>query len=272
VRRNLVASLLAASLSVSAHAETPAQERPALLVRQGTYFRYALPPGWQATETTNGVEMAAPDRVTGASFSLLMGGFGEATPESFLQMVVQGTPVYVNPHIERMRPLPDQPGFMGFVWKVGETELTYEYLGVPCRAHATVAVMQGMGQYAAMIRAYQAPARSFARDRYWLPATAETVVITNPQQVAGIDRIELPKGTPHDYIYGEFNRGWQERGLPNDRISRNQQEGTMGYERMIDPETGQLYDMPLEKYDASRGGYRNPNRPDEILERAPVGW
>jgi hypothetical protein len=46
----------------------------------------------------------------------------------------------------------------------------------------------------------------------------------------------------------------------------------MGYERMRDPETGQLFDMPLESYDASRGGYRNPNRPDDLLERAPAGW
>ncbi len=271
MRRTVAASMLAASLTTSAQADTP-PERPALVVKQGIYFRYALPPGWQQTETTNGLEMAAPDRITGASFSLLMGGFGQATPENFLRMVVQGTPAYVNPHIEPMRPLPDQPGPMGFVWRVGETELTYVYLGVPCRAHATVAVIQGAGQYSAMIRAYQAPAKSFASDRYWLPAIAETVVITNPRQVAGIDRFPLPRGTPHDYIHGGYNRGWHERGLPGDRISRDQQEGTMGYERLLDPTTGQLYDMPLEAYDASRGGYRNPNRPDEILDRAPVGW
>jgi hypothetical protein len=272
MRRLAAVATLMVCVVASARADSPPPERPPLTVQQGRYFRYAMPPGWQATESTNGVEVAAPDRVTGASFSLLMGGFGQVTPESFLRMMVQQTAAYQNPRIEQVRPLPDQPGVMGYSWNVAEVTLSYVYLGVACRAHATVGVMQGAGQYTALVRAYQAPVEQFERARYWLPAIAETVLITNPQQVAGIDRMQLPKGTPHDYIYGDYNRAWERRGHSGDSISRNQHEGTMGYERMRDPETGQLFDMPLESYDASRGGYRNPNRPDDLLERAPVGW
>ncbi|MDA8161470.1 MAG: hypothetical protein M0022_00980 [Desulfobacteraceae bacterium] len=50
-----------------------------------------------------------------------------------------------------------------------------------------------------------------------------------------------------------------------DRISKEHREGTMGQERLKDPETGRIYTMPLNKYDPTAGGYRNPKRPDELL-------
>jgi hypothetical protein len=43
----------------------------------------------------------------------------------------------------------------------------------------------------------------------------------------------------------------------------------MGYEEMQSPATGERYEMPLEAYDATVGGYRNPERPREILVRPP---
>ncbi len=45
----------------------------------------------------------------------------------------------------------------------------------------------------------------------------------------------------------------------------------MGYERAKDPETGQVYEMPLESWDGTVGGYRNPARPTEVLEAANPG-
>jgi len=45
----------------------------------------------------------------------------------------------------------------------------------------------------------------------------------------------------------------------------------MGYERMKDTTTGQKWNMPLESYDGAAGGYRNPNRPNEILQKAQPG-
>jgi hypothetical protein len=45
----------------------------------------------------------------------------------------------------------------------------------------------------------------------------------------------------------------------------------MGVERVKDPATGQIYDMPIHNYDATMGGYRNPSRPGEILVPAIPG-
>jgi hypothetical protein len=272
MRRALTALALTLCTAGPADAAPGLPERPPLPIHQGAYFRYAMPAGWQATESANGVEMAAPDRVTGASFGLLVGAFGQATPESFLRMVVFQNPAYQGARIEKVRPLPSEPGVMGLAWSIAEIDLSYTYLGRACRAQAKVGILQGAGQYAAVIRGFQAPVEQFAQARYWLPAITEGVVITNPYQVAGIDRFQLPKGTSHDYIYGDYNRAWERRGHTSDAISRGRHEGTMGYERMVDPSTGQLYDMPLERYDATRGGYVNPNRPTEVLDRAPVGY
>ena len=58
---------------------------------------------------------------------------------------------------------------------------------------------------------------------------------------------------------------WRQRGLSEERISQGQREGTMGYVDLTDPTTGTNYAVPLEAYDGTVGGYRNPVRPDEIL-------
>src|SRR5438067_996710 len=39
----------------------PAFVRPTLNVQQGNYFSYAMPTGWTASETANGVDMISPD-------------------------------------------------------------------------------------------------------------------------------------------------------------------------------------------------------------------
>ncbi len=41
--------------------------------------------------------------------------------------------------------------------------------------------------------------------------------------------------------------------------------------RLEDPTTGQRYEMPLEAYDGTAGGYRNPKRPTELLRKLPPG-
>ena len=43
------------------------------------------------------------------------------------------------------------------------------------------------------------------------------------------------------------------------------------YERVKDPQTGQVYEMPLESYDGTVDGYRNPKRPTEILQKTEPG-
>jgi hypothetical protein len=238
--------------------------RPPLVVRQGQYFRASMPAGWQWTENANAVEMVAPDGVTGSSASLVIGMFGQATPRGYLQQVLQSLG-YADARVVSWQDLPPQPAFMNFVWQIGHAELAFTYRGQPVRAAATVGVIQGAGQYAAVVLAGQAPVASWDQARAWLLRVAHSVTITNPRQVAGVDRMVLPGNIPHDYIYGDYNDSWQARGIPEDRLSQARREGMMGYEEVVSPTTGERFEMPLETYDATVGGYRNPNQPREIL-------
>ena len=104
-------------------------------------------------------------------------------------------------------------------------------------------------------------------DRAYLMRVAQSAVITNAREVAGQDTVMLPKNIPHDYVYGSYNKAFEARGLSQDRISQARREATMGYELMESASTGRRYEMPLETYDGTIGGYRNPNRPNEILVR-----
>jgi hypothetical protein len=64
---------------------------------------------------------------------------------------------------------------------------------------------------------------------------------------------------------------WREKRLSEDRIAKAQREGMMGYERMVSPSTGRYYNMPLETYDGTVAGYRNPDHPEEILNPTEPG-
>lgn len=244
-------------------------DRPVLETRQGRYFRFSVPKGWTENETTNGVDLTSPDGKTGISSFLLMGAFGNATPRDFLAQRLQalGLP---DARIETVRPLPDVPLGPGLpVWKVIEAEVTLTYQGVPSRATVVCGVIQGAGQYCATVSAYQAPAGSWEKVRTWLPVVARSVVITNPREVAGLDRVQLPRNNPLDD--SAIKSVWKEKGVSGDRMSQASREGTMGYERMASPTTGRKYELPLERHDPAAGGYRNPDRPEEILVRPPPG-
>ncbi len=257
--------LLILSLWAVLWAPWPTHADTALQPRRGQYFTISVPSGWRVNENASAVEAAAPDGHTGYSFILLMGAFGRMTPQDFLQMQLQNGG-YQQPRILGIRQLPDQPGPMGIPWKVIEADLQYGYRETRVRSRAVCAVIQGAGQYAAMIRAYQAPVETWESVRNLLAAVDGSLIITNPRQVAGLDMVQLPKGTSHDEIYGRYNRGYTRRQQASeDRLSKQRREATMETERMKDPATGRIYDMPLSKYDPTVGGYRNPRDPAQIL-------
>lgn len=248
----------------------PVQDaRPPLVVKQGSYFRVSMPDGWRFTENANAFEASAADGVTGSTASIALGMFGNgATPRGYLEMVLRSLG-HADAHIVAWQDLAPEPAFLKYQWARGYGEMTFTYRGTPVRAGALVGVIQGAGQYAGVIMAAQAPASRWDRDRAWLMRVAQSALITNPRQVGGLDRIALPKNVPHDYVYGDMNKAYTARGVPQAKISQAQQEGTMGYELMESPATGRKYEMPLELYDAKIAGYRNPDRPNEKLVRPP---
>jgi hypothetical protein len=259
--------LASAAHSADSSASKPVPlNRPVLEVHQGQYFRWSAPRGWSMNETSNGVDLFAPGGATFVSSALLAGGFGEMTPQQFLV----GTMRQVNPSVRvtHARRLGEQPGILA-PWRVEEYEMAGNYNGIPVRMNATVGVSAAYGRYYATMTLYQSPAATWAQDRTWLPAVAQSLAVTNPRQVAGADRVMLPRNNPLDN--SGLIESWRQKGLSEDRISQARREATMGYERMQDPSTGQNYNMPYEAYDAGAGGYRNPMRPTELLRKAPAG-
>lgn len=276
MKRNIVCLSLAWGIMLAALAPfaqaaersgAVAPDRPPLEIHQGRYFRWAAPKGWTAKETTNGVDLFAPDGKTFASSALLHGSFGRMTPRDFLIMAMR----QVNPsaRIEGSRVLPSQPGIWG-PWQLEDFALAGNYKGTPVRMRATVGLSAGYGRYSATMNLYQAPATSWERDKLWLPAVAQSIVVTNARQVAGQDSVMLPRNNPLDN--SGLIESWRQKRLSEDRISQGRREGTMGYTRLEDPSTGQRYEMPLEAYDGTAGGYRNPKRPTELLRKLPPGY
>jgi len=245
---------------------TAALDRPPLQTQQGQYFRWSIPQGWTSTETTNGVDLFAPDGITLVSSALLHGGFGNMSPRDFLLMIMQ----QVNPsaQIESSTPLPSQPGIWG-PWQAEDFALAGVHKGTPVRMRATVGLSSGYGRYSATMTLYQAPVGRWEQDKLWLPAVAQAIVVTNAPGLAGQNQVMLPRNNPLDN--SGLIESWREKGLSEDRIDQGQREGAMGYTRQEDPETGQRYEVPLEAYDATVDGYRNPNRPDELLVPLPPG-
>ena len=80
----------------------------------------------------------------------------------------------------------------------------------------------------------------------------------------GNNTIIRPKNNPLD------NSGLIQAGKNRDRVrehaSEGWREGMMGTEPTIDPKTGKQRNTPLGNYNAARGGYVNPERPNELLE------
>jgi hypothetical protein len=243
--------------------------RPPLAVHQGRYSRWAVPAGWTESESTNGVTLTSPDELMSVSSALLLRSPGKTTPADFTVWMLGMVPGNSDLHVLATRDLPDQPSGFGAPWKVQEIEMRYATNGNPVRATWTCGVVSVLGTFDAFILGYQAPPADFDTVKLWLAPIARSVAITNPRQVAGNDSLLTPRNHPLDN--SALLESWHQKGLAEDRISKAQREGTMGYERAKDPETGRVYEMPLESWDGGAGGYRNPQRPEEILQPTAPG-
>ena len=251
--------------------EASVAARPPLQTHQGQYFRWSVPTGWNARESTSGVEMSSSDGLLKVDWAILLRSPGSSRPENFVLIMLPKIPGYSNIRLIKVLGHRKQPSiYPGLSWDVAEMDIAYQYRGIPMRSTWTCGILNIQGRtYDATLSGYGAPEGQFDQAKLWLWQVANSVTITNPRQVAGNDTLITPKNNPLD------NRGliesWRQKGLSEDRISQGRREGTMGYERMKDTTTGQKWNMPLESYDGAAGGYRNPNRPNEILQKAQPG-
>lgn len=280
MKRHVLLAAFALSMALGASAQVPGAghdstntfasrrsenaSRPILMRRQGRAFAYSYPQGWRVNETSNGIDISAPDGLTGVTASIVFGMFGAESPEGYLRKVLATLPL-TDVRFEKEAPTPSTPGPYGLQWRGIEAEFTAKSKGRPIHVRAITHVLQGNGQYFAIMTGIQGPAHQWNSLKNWLPQVRDSIVLTNVAGPAGSMSKGLPKGIRHDDVYGSYNKGWTARGVPSAQVSAARREGTMGYTRQKDPVTGQIYDVPLDAYNASRGGYVNPVRPTELL-------
>ena len=254
---------LLTALAPPSYADQPLK-RPSLLSQQGHYFRWSAPDGWRHSESTNGVTLIAPDSKTKAMYAILLRTPGRSEPKTFLLSMMARVPGCSHVQVDGIRNLPNQKSAIaGSSWHVIEADLSYQDNGVAVSGTFTCGVNVYYNMYDAMIIGYQAPKPVWSQAKQYLPAVARSITITNARQVAGNDRLIPVRNNPLDN--SALINSWKQKGVSETAISQARREGTMGYERMKDPVTGKIYHMPLETYDGAKGGYRNPERPDEVL-------
>jgi len=255
---------MTAILVALASADAAAGDRPRLEARHGRYFSWAAPKGWRSSETISGVDIVSPDKTSLVTFALLMRSQGAMTPNDFLAVTLRRLPGYGNFRVISTRGLPDQPsGIPGTYWKVVETEFSYTVGNMPVRGIWTCGINAYYGMYDASLTGFQAPQGRWPVAKFYLSDMARAIKVTNPRQVAGNDAIIPARNNPLDNS-GVIASG-RLRDESMDRISKGRREGNTGYERVKDPSTGEVYTMPLNNYDPTIGGYRNPKRPGEAL-------
>jgi hypothetical protein len=261
---------LVGGCSQSSSATSDGFTRPSLLVQRGQYFTWAMPRDWQVKESANGVDLTSPDgRLTADAALLAVAGQPETTPWEFLVNALTLARVRDINKISTHNLASQPSGYPGKNWQIQEFELTYtDEAGIARRAVWTCGILNlaygGMSAgYDAVIQAFSAPVNQYDQAKTWLPLLPQSVQAINPGQVAYQDQLIPIRNHPLDN--SGLMESWEQKRLSQDRISKAQQEGMMGYERMVSPTDGSHFNMPLEAYDGTVGGYRNPLHPDEIL-------
>jgi hypothetical protein len=153
---------------------------------------------------------------------------------------------------------------MGYqVWHFIEAKVSFTDNGLPVTGIYKVGVANYAGMNDAMIVGYRAANPDFAGAQSFLPQISRSIVLTNGAEAHGNNSIIRPRNNPLD------NSGLIQSGKNRDRVrehaSEGWREGMMGTEPTVDPKTGKQRNTPLGDYNAARGGYVNPDRPNELL-------
>ncbi len=209
--------------------------------------------------------MNSPGGKLWASSVLLTGMPGQSTPWNFLSMMMGKLGATDINQIDAHDLPPAASGYPGINWELQEFELTFtDAKGIAQHANSTCGILNAYGAYSVVLQSVSAPESEYAQAKTWLPLLPQSVAAIDPGKIAYQDQLIPARNHPLDN--SGLIESWEQKNLSQDRISKARREGMMGYERMVSPTTGRHYNMPLETYDGTVGGYRNPDHPNEILK------
>ncbi len=239
--------------------------RPLLEAHRGQYFQWLAPHGWRFSETMSGLSMYSPDGREYVGVAAIMQTPGSSTPEAHLLNVVSRIPGYREFRITNIQDLPGRPSWIpGLSWTMREIELSCTVEGKPVIGRWTVGVLNYSGYFNGSINGFSATVDRWPVARLYLPQVAKSVLVHNLTGMGGQDQVMRPRNNPLDNR--ALIEAFKNRGASQSRISEMIRQGTMGYALGKDPSSGEVYSVPLEYYDPNVGGFRNPNRPGELLQ------
>jgi hypothetical protein len=232
-------------------------------IRQGAVYRYPVPVGWQAADSSNGVEMYAPDGSAGA-YSMFLRTTAPMTPLQFARLTIQGVG-YGHVRLVGSRPVTDHGG-AGFV-----ADFTATYRGVPVLCRLFSVVENDFGMKYCRVQGFHTVSQRWRHDAPFLGRILASVQVAN--QAGFAQQGSLIGAINHPNDNSASMEAFSNRQKSQGKISQWRREGTMGYQRNTDPKTGRMYNSPYETYDGTVGGYRNPSPGgwSEVLERAEPG-
>lgn len=234
-----------------------------LVPQQGQYWKWSAPLGWHHSESIAGVTLTSPDGRYSAALAGLMRSQGYTTPQVFMGRMLGLA--YKNVRIGSVRPLPSQQ--MGYqTWNWIEAEVTATGVGgTPMKGLWKCGVANYYNLNDALVVGYWSPLSDFQQSKAWLAPIAESIIMTNPSQAFGNDQLIHPKNNPNT-TGDAIMQSWENKNQSQDRSMQNWSRAMRGNEPTFDPETGTRYSTPLNSWDATKGGYVNPNRPTELLQ------
>lgn len=243
-----------------------------LIVHRGSVFSVSIPEGWYINETQSGVDVISPEYgFAMVSSALLIGQFGRQTPSQLIDWVVSvsgsGKNNFTFIKEENYPPIPDPSGMAN--WNLTAKEFIAYKDGIRIRGVITAGTVNFYGQFNAVVSIRQAPEDKWEYYGPLLEVIEKSCAVTNPSMLGGRSSVMLPANHPADS--SSIMSSWEYKNRVQSEASSAWQESMGGYERMRSPSTGTCYDMPLNAYDASRGGYINPeklkNGEEELLVR-----
>ena len=249
--------------------DSSATEIPAYTLETyiGEVFGAKVPRGWNVISNQSGIDIIDPvDADTGVSGVVAVGWFGTQTPDGFIDFLLQSIGASnVKIENESSEGTYNDPA-TGFPWVIKTKTFTFEKTGKILKAKASAGVLNGYGQYIALMTAFQTTPAKWSRWAPTLERIAKSISIINPSLAGGAHTVRLPTAADLANDSSPLMEAWEYRNRTQERTSNEFSDAIMGQETdLYSPSTGNRYTLPLNSYDPTRGGYHNPDRWDEIL-------
>jgi len=234
----------------------------------GQVFSAKIPKGWTVTDNESGIDIMNPaDNNTGASGAVAVGWYGESNPDAFIEFMASQVGLTNINYLSVSDEGTIKDPITGFDWVMKTKTFTCNNnQGISLKMKVSAGVINGYGQYIAMLSGFQTTPDKWDRWAPILERIASSIMITNPQKAGGIDKVRLPSAKDLANDSSPLMEAWEYRNQVEERTSHEFSDAIMGHESdLVSHSTGQSYTLPLSSYDPTIGGYRNPDNSSEVL-------